>query len=124
MPPVQNILEALNTTANPEAMRLLQPQLISSQYKGDLGLPEYIVKCKKSQQHTILDQPMTNVMEYILPKVRNQKVHEKCITVQNLLASEDVIHVALEVYHSYTKLSIKQSMSSSPQQPPQSRMLA
>ena len=69
-------LDILEGHYKPRSNEIVAATTYKQLVQGDLGLPEYIEKCKEVQQHKTLRQPMTNVFGYgILLGVRNQLVY-------------------------------------------------
>ena len=66
--------------------------------QGDLGLPEYIEKCKEVTAACNFEAGYEKYLwNAILIGLRNQKFYEKCFEVGDKLTSTDVIHIATEV---------------------------
>ena len=106
------ILDTLKGHCKPRGNEKVATTAYKQLVQGDLGLQEYIEKCKEVTAAcnfgTTYNKCLRNA---ILLGLRIQWVYEKCIKVGDQLTSADVIQTALEVYNSNRQLSIIQSLS-------------
>ena len=103
---------ALEGHCKPRSNEIVVATAYRQLVQGDLGLPEYIEKCKEVTAACNFEAAYEKYLQNtILLDLKNKWVYEKCIEVGDKLTAADVIHIATEVYNSDRQLSIMQSLS-------------
>ena len=112
----KDLTDILEGHCKPRSNEIVTAMAYRQLMQGDLGLPEYIEKCKEVTVACNFDAAYDKCLcNAIILGLRNKQVYEKCIELGDQLTSIDVIQIALEVYNSDRQLSIMQTLSAPPQ---------